>query len=47
MKTILILVSFVTVIIAAPFGFIFEMLSAGFYYRQGAAQKLAGECREK
>ena len=47
MKSILIIITFLLLILAAPFGFIFEALVAGFYYGQEASRKLASECKPK
>jgi hypothetical protein len=47
MKVIKIIIAFIVLIIAAPLGFIWENICAGFYYGQLAARKTGEECKHK
>jgi hypothetical protein len=47
MKSILIIISFIILVITVPFGFVFEMVCAGFYWGQCKAREIAIECKPK
>lgn len=47
MKSILIIISFIILVITIPFGFVFEMICAGFYWGQCKAREIAIECKSK